>query len=287
MDALFKTYTNEASRFIFIDGCMIHYRDEGEGIPMICMHGSFSSLHTFEGWAKKLNQHLRIISIDLPGHGLTGPHPRHDYSIENYVSIIREFILRLNTGPVVIAGNSLGGWIAWEFALKHPELTRQLILLDSAGFIEADSVPLPFRMARTPFLNKIVKFAIKRQVIERYVQQVYSTHEIINDALVSRYHDLFNREGNLEAFFYFVNKTEFIDHTPQLRKIKVPTLILWGEEDKWIPVSYGHRFVNTIPDAELVIFENTGHIPMEELPALTSSEVATFVLTGKHRVQIA
>jgi pimeloyl-ACP methyl ester carboxylesterase len=287
MDPIFQKYVNDASRFIMIDGCLIHYRDEGIGIPVICLHGSFSSLQTFEGWVEKLSSHLRLISVDLPGHGLSGPHPQHDYSVKSSVKIVRELMLRLKPGAAVIAGSSLGGWVAWEFALKHPELTSQLILIDSAGFIEADSVPLPFRMARTPFLNRVVKFAIKKQVIERYLNQVYASPEIISSDLISRYYELFSRESNMEAFFHFVNKTEFIDHTPQLREIKVPTLIIWGEEDQWIPVAYGHRFVNSIPDAELVVFEHTGHVPMEELPGLTSTEVANFILKGNHRKQIA
>ncbi len=280
MDEILIKYTNEYSRFVVVDGTMIHYRDEGNGYPLVLLHGAFSSLQTFDEWTSILKDEFRILRIDLPGFGLTGRHPCDEYSIETHIRILKGFLDVMRIDRCVLCGSSLGGWIAWEFALKYPNRLRKLLLVDAAGFLDRESIPLPFRMARTPFANRVVRMVVRKNIMEQFLRQVYSSQEKVTEELLERYYELFSREGNPDAFLIMVNKTAYRDNTHRLKDIRVPTLLIWGEDDNWIPLKFAHEFLNEIPKARLVIYENVGHLPMEEEPEDTALEVRRFIHGG-------
>ncbi|MCS6834060.1 MAG: alpha/beta hydrolase, partial [Flammeovirgaceae bacterium] len=188
MDALLlEKYTNEHSRFLVIGRNLVHYRVEGEGFPILLIHGAFSSLHTFDEWTKELSQTYKVIRLDLPGFGLTGPLAENKYSIQHTVQFIHKFLNILRIEELHVAGNSLGGWLAWEYALLHPDRVKKLILIDSAGFLDLRSIPAPFRMARTPFVNRVVKYAISKSMLEEFVKEVYYNKSKVSVELVNRY----------------------------------------------------------------------------------------------------
>ena len=176
---LLHKYTNEHSRFLVINGQLVHYRDEGTGFPILCLHGAFSSLHTYNSWAKQLSPTYRVIRYDLPGFGLTGPNITNDYSIAMHLNYIDELLDLLGVAKCHLVGSSLGGWFAWEYALWRPERVEKLILIDSAGFLEPDNVPMPFLMARFPLADKVIKFAVQRETIELFLRQVYHNQDKI------------------------------------------------------------------------------------------------------------
>lgn len=255
---------------------MIHYRDEGEGFPLVLIHGAFSSLHTFEAWAEFFKKHFRVIRYDFLGAGLTGSIPQNDYSIANQVKYLEILLDRLGIEECFLAGNSMGGWISWEFTALHPERVRKLVLIDAAGYLDYGSIPLPFKMARTPFLGNVVRYVIRRNVLEQFVREVYHDPYKVDEQLIDRYFELFSREGNPEAFMHFVNG-QFRDNTARLRKIKVPVLILWGREDRWIPLEYGRRFHEALPLNDFVIYDQVGHVPMEEIPEESALDTFDFL----------
>lgn len=269
-------YTNKYSRFVAIDGALVHYRDEGEGEPLVLLHGAFSSLHTYNAWTEILKKHFRIIRPDLPGFGISNNKIDHSYGITIYTDFLKEFLDILDIENCYLAGSSLGGWVSWEFALRYPEMVKRLILLDSAGFMEPEAVPLPFKMARTPLVGKIIKYVIRKNVLEQFLKQVYYNQNKITEELLDRYYDLFSREGNPEAFLSLVNG-HFKDNTRKLKYITAPTLIIWGENDEWIPIKYAHKFYQKIPNSKIVIYEHVGHIPMEEAPNMTAQDVLEFL----------
>lgn len=277
MTQLYQKYTNEHSRFIPINGNLIHYREEGEGFPLVLLHGAFSSLHTYDGWTQELKKHFRVIRFDLPGFGLTGPLASHDYSLQNHLRYLDLLLNRLKVGKCYIAGSSLGGWLTWEYTLRYPERIEKMILLDAAGFIEEKSIPLPFKMARTPLVNKTLKYVVHKTVLEQFVKQVYFDQNKVTPALVDRYYDLFTREGNTTAFIKLVNRP-FLDNTAKLKHIKTPSLILWGEEDKWIPVEFAYRFYDALSNVKAIVYAETGHLPMEEHPKATATDALDFLL---------
>lgn len=273
-ELLFK-YTTPSSRFIPIDNILVHYRDEGSGFPILLLHGAFSSLHTFNSWATELQKEYRVIRLDLMGFGLTGPNDNNNYSIENHIRVLKTFVNRLNLKEFHIAGSSLGGWLAWEFASRYPKRIKKMVLIDAAGFLEEENIPLPFKLARTPVFGRVIKYVVRRSVLEQFVKQVYYDSSKITSALVDRYYDLFTREGNTDAFLNLVN-TDYNDNTQSLKKIKAPTLILWGREDMWIPVHNAYRFHSLIPKSHLRVYPEVGHLPMEEIAEESLKDLLDF-----------
>jgi len=282
LDKLKLKYANIQSSFISVKNIDIHYRDEGnqtDSIPIILIHGTGASLHTFDDWTNKLKYSKRVIRLDLPAYGLTGPFVDRDYSILNYTSFLKEFLETLDIKQCIIAGNSLGGEIAWNFALEKPDIVKKLILINSGGFPSSSkSVPIAFRLAQTPVINKVVRFITPFFIVKSSVENVYFDKSKVTDSLVERYFDLCLREGNRQAFIDRLGigkRNNYIN----ISNIKQPTLILWGADDLLIPVENAYKFQNSLPNNKLVILENSGHVPMEENPFESIKHVIEFLNT--------
>ena len=273
-----KKYTNNASKFIWIDDLKVHYRDEGQGMPIVLIHGTSSSLHTWEDWTKVLTQTHRVIRMDLPAFGLTGPNANHDYSMEYYASFLDQFLTKLDIDSLYLAGNSLGGQIAWYYTSHHLDQIKKLVLLDPAGFYDAEEIPFVFKLARIPLINQLVGKITPKYFIEKNLKEVYFDTEKITDSLIERYHDLTLRVGNRAAFIAKANEP-MIDHTARLKLITTPTLILWGRNDHWIPVAHATRFSKDLPHSKVEIMEDTGHVPMEERPLQSVAHTLQFLNT--------
>ena len=271
-----KKYTNNASKFICIDNLNVHYRDEGKGMPVVLIHGTSSSLHTWEDWTKILTQSYRVIRMDLPGFGLTGPNADHNYSIEYYADFLDKFLTKLDINSIYLAGNSLGGLIAWYYTSNHLDQIKKLVLLDPAGFYNYQEIPFVFKLARIPLINKLVGKITPKFFIEKNLKEVYHDTEKVTNHLIERYHDLTLRVGNRAAFIKKANQP-IKDHTMRLKLITSPTLILWGRNDHWIPVTNATKFLKELPNAELKIMEETGHIPMEERPLESVAHIIKFL----------
>ena len=271
-----KKYTNDASKFTWIDNLRVHYRDEGKGMPIVLIHGTSSSLHTWEEWTKILIQSYRVISMDLPGFGLTGPSADHNYSIEYYADFLDKFLTKLDIDSIYLAGNSLGGQIAWYYTSHHLDQIKKLVLIDPAGFYSAKEIPFVFKLARMPLINLLIGKITPKFFIEKNLKEVYYDTEKITDDLIERYHDLTLRKGNRTAFINKANQP-IKDHTMRLKLITSPTLILWGNNDNWIPVINATKFLKELPNVQLKIMEETGHIPMEERPLESVAHTLKFL----------
>lgn len=267
-------YTNAASRFLTLQGMRVHYRDEGAGPTLVLLHGTASSLHTWEGWKQELQSNFRVVRLDLPGFGLTGPNATHDYSIPQYVSFLNAFADSLGLTNFHLAGNSLGGEIAWHFALAHPERVQSLVLIDAVGY-PMTRMPFAFKLARNPLTRFFTRWITPRSLVEQSVLDVYGDDDKVTDDLVQRYFDLTCRAGNRAAFVARANM-EFGLEFDRIKQITAPTLIQWGEQDMWVPVADAHRFDADIADSKLIIYEGIGHIPMEEIPERTARDAKIF-----------
>ena len=263
---------------MWIDDLKVHYRDEGQGMPIVLIHGTSSSLHTWEDWTKVLTQTHRVIRMDLPAFGLTGPNANHDYSIEYYARFLDQFLTKLAIDSLYLAGNSLGGQIAWYYTSDHLDKIKKLVLLDPAGFYDAEKIPFVFKLARTPLINQLVGKITPKYFIEKNLKEVYFDTEKITDSLIERYHDLTLRVGNRTAFIAKANQP-MIDHTARLKLITTPTLILWGRNDHWISVAHATRFSKDLPHSKVEIMEETGHVPMEERPFESVAHTLQFLNT--------
>jgi len=265
-----------------LPGLSLHLLDEGPrnngNDPILLIHGTSSSLHTWDGWAEELKKTYRVIRFDLPGFGLTGPDPSRNYTIARYTNVVKTVLEKLEVNRVVIAGNSLGGQIAWGFTLDYPTLVSSLILIDSAGFpIAATSIPLGFRLARNPIISPLVPYILPRFVVANSVRSVFGDPSKVTEQLIDRYFDLSLRQGNRQAV---VDRFKIINApspTWRLREISCPTLILHGKLDRLIPLSQATLFHQGIPGSKIVVFSTLGHVPQEEDPEATLLPLKLFL----------
>lgn len=173
LEELHAKYTTQESKFIAINGMNVHYKDEGEGPVIVLIHGTAASLHTWDAWAAVLQKTHRVIRMDIPAFGLTGPHPTGDYSIDSYVSFLAAFFEALSLKKVLLIGNSLGGNIAWQFTAKYPAQVDRLVLVDASGLPTGKAQPWIFSMARTPVINRLFLRITPKAIVKQNLTQVY------------------------------------------------------------------------------------------------------------------
>ena len=264
-ETLKKRYSDSQSHFVSIDGLEVHFKDEGTGFPIVLIHGTSASLHTWDAWTEKLIENYRVIRMDLPAFGLTGANKNNSYDLESYNQFLESFINKIGVSEFVLAGNSLGGSIAWHYASNHQNQVKHLILVDPGGFPSKKGKPFVFKLAEMPVVNLLLKHITPKSFVRNNLEQVYYDDSKITSELVERYHQMILREGSRNAFIER-SKIAFKDETALLKKINTPTLILWGENDIWIPVENGLKFDAKLLNSRLVIMKETGHVPMEERP---------------------
>ena len=268
------------SQFIAVAGMQVHVRDEGprdDPRPIVLIHGTSASLHTWDGWAESLKAQRRVIRFDLPGFGLTGPHPQNDYTMPAYVGVVAEVLQQLGVQHCVLVGNSLGGQIAWASALAMPDKVDQLVLVDAGGLqSQAKSVPIGFKIAGMPGVRSLMTHVLPRSVIVSSLRNVYGDPAKVTPELVDRYYELTLRAGNREALGYRWQQRQASDASV-LQALKTPTLVMWGGKDLLIPVENAHRFVASITGAKLVVWDDLGHVPHEEDPQRTLQALRSFL----------
>ena len=280
VDSLKARWAPPPSQFIRLGGMNVHLRDEGprdDPRPIVLVHGTSASLHTWDGWTDALKARRRVIRVDLPGFGLTGPSPSGDYSLPAYVRFIVQVMDRLGVQQAVLAGNSLGGAVAWKMAVDQPERVSQLVLVDAAGYpLEAQSVPWGFRIARTPALASLMHNLLPRGLIESSVRNVYGDPDKVTPELIDRYFELTLRQGNREALSARLEAGNE-RFTEQIRQVTQPTLVLWGAQDRLIPPAQAQYFARDIAGSQVQVFDGLGHVPHEEDPARTVAAVQAFL----------
>lgn len=269
------------SVFLSIDGMNVHMRDEGprdDPMPIVLLHGTSASLHTWEGWVDALKGQRRVIRLDLPGFGLTGPFPQDNYTMEHYVDFLGHFLDAMKVQHCVLVGNSFGGNLAWREAVAQPWRVDKLILVDAGGYAyKAQSMPIGFRIAKTPGLNKIMEYTLPRHMVESSVRNVYGDPSKVTPALVDRYYELTLRAGNRHALGLRFAQMVPGEDTDRIAALKMPTLILWGKEDHLIPEDNAEHFHKDIAGSQLQVLDGLGHVPHEEDPARSVAVAKAFL----------
>lgn len=265
----------------------IHYRDVGEGPVIILLHSEISSLHVWEEWMNILSEDFRLIAIDLPGSGLTGaPHCLSDKSETcsdnlsgDYIAHTLEyFIDDLGINKFSLIGSSYSGYLAAQYAgLQHPEKLDKLILISPKGFQQ--ELP-PILEKSTSFgFSSIVKYVQPSGIIAEIVDNFYGVKPPTR-AVTQRYIHLAQSDGahksnmtQLELVRALMDYGMLLD----LDDIEAPTLIMWGESDKWGDPSHAKRWAEEINGSVLVTYPNYGHALMEEGKEITAADAAAFI----------
>ena len=294
VESLVARWAPAPSDFIVVRGQLVHYRDEGprdDPSPLVLIHGTAASLHTWQGWVGALRQRHRVITFDLPGFGLTGPfsgqYDPEDYRGDTLARFTIDLLDALKVRRFSIGGNSLGGEVAWRVAsLARPRVDR-LILVDASGYaFQPRRMPVGFLIARVPVLRWVSESLTPRAAVEQSVRAVYADPSRVTGALVDRYFELLTREGNRHALNLRMNQLEAGAAVERLRFLQLPTLVLWGAEDQLIPPDSAQRFAKDLPDAQLVLRPGLGHVPQEEDAARSVAPVIEF-LSGRSPTAVA
>ena len=269
-------YFLPSDRFVEIDGARVRVREQGpEDAPVVLLiHGFSFSLESFDAWADDLDRDYRVIRYDLLGHGLTGPDPETRYNPMERAAFLGSVMDSLDIDRAIIAGNSLGGLIAWRFAANHPDRVEKLILISPGGFsingVGDTPVPVPPAVAFT--LTTAPEPAIRAMM-----SFVYGDDALVTDEAVARVRALLLEPGNGEAMLAHLEEFTLPDPSADLRRVTSPTLILWGEADGLIPAEHGDRFASYIQDTTLILYPGVGHAAQEEAPAATLTDTRAFL----------
>ena len=284
VDQLRAKYANAESEFVDLgDGLTVHLRDEGpkDAPALILLHGSNASLHTWQQWVDRLGKDYRIIRYDQPGHGLTGPHPNDDYTAKAFVDVVDRVANNRGLTKFYLGGNSMGGWVTHEYAKAHPEKLAGIILVDAAGAPnpKQGKLPIGFRIARMPGINKLAQIITPRSMIETSLKQSVSNQSAVTPAEVDEYWELLRYPGNREAtgkrFALFGSRNTQSAVSDATRQ--VPALILWGDEDKLIPVNSAKWFQSIYAANITHIYKGIGHLPMEESADKSAEDVGNWL----------
>lgn len=276
-EQLLNKYTDSASKFIQVQGNRVHYKDEGQNNKdtLVLIHGTASSLHTWDLWTPKLTQHFRVIRFDLPGFGLTGPDKLNRYEITDDIAFLNSFLQKLNINKAHLIGSSLGGRIAWEYSIKYPKQVASLTLINALGYPQ-ESWPPAIQLAMLPGMETLMPKLSSRFVFSQSLNDIYFNKSLITDKTIDRYFELSLYPGNAEAFPKRV-KAKLDDQANKIKQITTPTLVLWGEEDEYFPPDNAKRFATDIPRAVVKLYNNVGHLPMEEIPEQSSYDTINFI----------
>ena len=286
-ETLKAKYANPTSKFVTLEnGVSVHYRDQGQanGPPLVLVHGFAANLDTWEPWVARLGDTYRVVTLDLPGHGLTMTPPGYRMSTAGQVEVIDQLTRRLDLGPFVLAGNSMGGGASWNFALSHPDRLRGLILVASVGprpeaepgAEPREGPPAVFRVMANPVGRAALRTLDPRPLAEPGLRRAYVDETLVTPALVDRYVELALAPGRREMILAGRERPNRV--SPEaVAGVSVPTLVMHGEKDVVVPPEVGRRLGELIPGARLILYPEAGHVPMEQIPDRSAADVRAFI----------
>ena len=275
------------------NGARVHFRDQGQptGATLLLVHGSNASLHTWEPWVAILGKTYRVITLDLPGHGLTGAVPDNRYDSPAQLATVAALVNHLQLNNFVLGGNSMGGGVTWRYALQHPEQINAMILVDASGLWQwreqeqeqENKGPLVFRLLRKPWFRSIAAYLDTKALTGQGLRSAFHDKSKVTDEMIDLFYNMSMREGTRKATLarfasYTPNDTKTPTET-DMATLSMPTLILWGETDALTPPSNGEHFNRVLPNSKLIVYPEVGHVPMEEIPERSAADVLEFLET--------
>lgn len=270
-------YGATAQNFLTVDGLEMHYKDTGprDAPVLLLLHGFGSSLQTWDIWSAQLEQHYRVIRLDLPGFGLTGPSPVHDYSEQNDVSTLSHFVDKLGLSRFSLVGHSMGGKMAWGLAALKPERVEALILMAPDGYPQIKDIgKKPYEM---PAIMGVMRFCLPKILVRKSIEPAFFDASVLSDSLVDRYYDMLRAPGVRAAILDRANQTIYTDPVSRLKKITAPTLLIWGEADQMIPSSNAKSYTEVLSKSQTVLLPRLGHLLQEEQPEKALEKVIEFL----------
>lgn len=275
--ALEAEYAPAPSGFLDVAGVRLHVRDTGpkDAPAVLLLHGFGSSLHTWEDWARLLSADFRVIRIDLPGFGLTGPDPTGDYTDARSVRVLAALLDALGVWRASVVGSSMGGRIAWFFAATEPDRVDKLVLMAPDGFAgpnrEYGKAP------EVPAMLRLLPYVLPSPLLRASLAPAYGDPSVLTEGVFARYRDMLLAPGVRQAIVSRTGQNVLADPEPLLRRIRASTLLVWGEKDAMVPFRNAADYTKALPESAVVSFPELGHVPHEEAPARSLGPVKAFL----------
>lgn len=264
-------------RWIRVGDEHLHVKEAGEGEPLLLIHGFFVWSYFWRKVIPGLSQFARVIAPDLRGFGLTERLPGKPLDLWAQADLIVSLMDQVGVKRAVLCGHSMGGEVAMRVALRYPERVRGLVLASSAGYVHRPSQGLERRLLATPLLGRLL------------IRLLVANQRFAGKAMREAYYDGMMDPTDLGAYILpgrlprasrtmarMLLEIDFGAVGDRIDQVLQPTLLLWGREDPWIPLSHGERLEQTLPHCRLEVLAHCGHSPPEEHPETFTTAVAKF-----------
>lgn len=266
------------SKFVVIDGVRLHYRDEGSGPAVVLLHANYSSLFMWEPWVAKLRDHYRVIRVDLPAHGLTGPEPSGNYTLERIQALFERFVDERGLQRFTVVGTSIGGTVAMRYTAAHPERIERLVLI-SPGSLEA-RVRGRTTPANVPRVADILGYVTPKAFTRFLLTNDYGDPARLTDAVTDEWYEMWMREGNRLAMINLLRQYVSGGVEDKIRAVKVPVLLIWGEKNQRVPLALAYetrKLLENSPEVKLEVLPGIGHMLVQEAPTASAQLIRRYL----------
>ncbi|MEM1136475.1 MAG: alpha/beta hydrolase [Bacteroidota bacterium] len=267
----------ERAKYIEINGYKTYYKDEGSGSAILFLHSISGTSFIWDKWTNYLKQNYRVIRLELPSFE---QHESNNFSTEFYINFIEEFANAMGLNSFYLCGHSTGGQLAYEIAHKLPKRITALVLVAPSGFspINSKLIKATYRLTLKVFGKRYIKWFTSRYLLKKKLKQLYFNSEMVTEQLTDKYlENLFSKE-NRETYPNYINGIHPINLSIDgISEIDTPTLILWGESDKILPVSDARKFKTIITNIRLITYPKAGHFPFDEVADLSYKDLVRFL----------
>ncbi len=266
-EVVLERYVSPGSTFAYLNGTMVHYKEEGRGPAVLLIHGSLQDLQDWDGWADSLKQDFRVIRLDLPSLGLTGRVRSGDYSIDNTMRLVDALMDRLGERRFALVGTSFGGIVAFRYAASRPDRAASLVLMNSAGVEWGNANILPPQKRR---YDETLSDSVSRAQVTTLLRAVFADPSKVAETRVDRMLDTLRQEGRAEEGAAVIAAYQRGDPAKVLAQVTAPTLVLWGAQNRALAPNVADEFVRLLTHArvvEKVLIPGVSHWPHLEDPA--------------------
>jgi len=283
-ERLLQSYAGTGTAQLMVGDQAYFIQDTGprDAPTLVLLHGFGASLQTWDAWASELEKDRRVLRMDVPGFGLSGPAANNDYSDAADVARLLALLDHLGLQQVALGGHSMGGRIAWNFAAAYPERVSHLILVSPDGFPDPNSKSENTYKV-SPFLG-LMKYSLPTWALKMGVAPAYGDESLLTPQVMRRYHDMMRAPGIRSAAMERMRQSRNTNPLPLLQSLKMPVLLVWGEKDAFIPISNAQDYLKAIPQATLVSVPHAGHVVHEEAPMASVQAVQAFLAQFKTEI---
>lgn len=274
-------------RYVKIGSVNTRYLAEGEGYPVVLIHGMGGSA---SGWLPSFGafaDHYRVYALDLAGHGLSDRGDGLALDSVSLAGFVKDFMVEFKIEQAHVLGHSMGGVIALQLAIDHPELVNKLVLVDSTGF--GRELTVLFRIVSFPVLGEWLAAREYRSNMEKYAAATRKSAvnaSFVTDELIAELYRVERSPEHLKPLLQTVRlwvdgggmkKSLFGPILQKLPSVKNKTLVIWGRQDNVLPLAQGELAARSMPNARLEVIDQCGHIPMFEQPEIFNRLVLDFL----------